>query len=560
MTNPPNLDNLFLDLSPKDLRGALENFVPQNLSSADKILAIESVLGSPMGSNVRAAMGRWISDHTVPASKLVPEVHARWVPVVRDAMLYVVLHLSSHRLAPKLLEQLELPLRTRPETRLLRLISKVPGLQKLGQVLAHNQHLNPPLRKALIRLENEIRDVRANEIAHIIRQRLGDRMTLFNVRFRPAIMSEASVSAIVRFTWMNPDTGRRERGVFKVLKPYIPDFFAEDMEMLQGLAEYFSSKLNEYGLSGDVLADTFTKVRRLLEHEVDLPGEQRTLRSAALMYTSMRGVRVPQVITPLCTAEITAMSEEQGSKITLATRRMSAWKRARLAERLVEALVARPLFSSTSDALFHADPHAGNLFYDSARERIVILDWALTERLTRDQRRHLAMLFGFVALRDRVSVAIEIEALRHGGRSNNGRNHNGRPSRKLREQVAGFLDQLPVAKLPSAADAMRLLERLAMSGMKFPAQLIMLSKVMLTLDGILTEIGASDGCMGIGISRHLLRQSLTNRTLIASPIKGFDWISLQCSALMYVGRLWIRWEEMLLGALASRTSRRLLPA
>lgn len=558
MSNPADFDTFFRDLSPKELRAALETFVPSGLGSAQKVAAIEAVLNSPSGVSVRAAMGRWISEHIVPASKLVPEVHARWIPVVRDAMLFVVSHLSSRRLAPKLLEQLELPLRTRPETRLLRLISKVPGLQKLGQVLAHNQHLNPPLRKALIRLENEIRDVKATDIARLIRERLGDRIAFFDVHFRPAIMSEASVSAIVRFTWMNPDTGERERGVFKVLKPYIPNFFAEDMEMLQGLAEYFGSKLDDYGLSGDVLSDTFTKVRRLLEHEVDLPGEQRTLRSASKMYESMRGVRVPQVITPLCTADITAMSEEQGTKITVAIRRMSKWKRARLAERLVEALVARPLFASEADALFHADPHAGNLFYDPAKGNIIILDWALTERLTREQRRHLALLFGYVALRDRVSVAAEIEALRRNGRDHNGRNHNGRPPRELRTRVDEFIDQLPIAQLPSAVDAMRLLERLAMSGMKFPAPLIMLSKVMLMLDGILAEIGASNNCIGIGISRHLIRQSIGDWSLIASPIKGFDWINLQCSALMYVGRLWIRGEEMLLGSLTSRTAQPLL--
>lgn len=545
MSEPADLDTFLRDMSPKQLRAALETFVPAGLSEAQKIAAIETVLNGPIGITVRSAMGRWISEHMVPAAKLVPEVHARWIPVVRDAMLFVISHLSSRRLAPKLLEQLDLPLRTRPETRLLRLISKVPGLQKLGQVLAHNQHLKLPLRTALIRLENGIRDVKGAEIARLIRARLGDRIAIFDVRFRPVIMSEASVSAIVRFTWMNPDTGDRERGVFKVLKPYIPDYFAEDMEMLQGLAEYFGSKLNDYGLSGDVLADTFTKVRRLLEHEVDLPGEQRTLRAARAMYASMPGVRVPRAITPLCTTDITAMTEEQGSKITVATRGMSRWKRARLAERLVGALVAQPLFSSEPDALFHADPHAGNLFYDATKGDIVIFDWALTERLTREQRRHLALLFGYVALRDRVSVAIEIEALRHSGRNHNGQ--NGRPSQQLREEVAMLLDQQPMAKIPSAVDAMRLLERLAMGGMKFPAPLIMLSKVMLMLDGILAEMGASENCMGIGISRHLVWQSLRSPALISSPIKTFDWFSLQFSALMYPGRLWIRGEERLFG-------------
>jgi ubiquinone biosynthesis protein len=541
MTTSFALDTLIGEMSPEELRSTLSAFIPSGTEAA-RVAAIEAILNGPSANMIRTAMARWISQHIVPASRLVPAAHVRWIPVVRDAMVFVVMNLSAARLAPKLLEQLELPSRTRVETRLLLLISKVPGLQKLGQVLARNRHLGPSLRRALIRLENDIRDMKPEEVAEVIRERLGHRIDNFHVRFRPAILCEASVSAIVRFTWKNPESRQRECGVFKVLKPYIPKFFAEDMKMLQGLAELFRSRLDDYGLSGDVLSDTFTKVRRLLEHEVDFPGEQKTLNSAYELYRSMPAVRVPRVIKPLCSADITAMSEEQGTKITLAANRMSRWKRARLAEKLVEAMVALPLLASDKNALFHADPHAGNLFYDSEKRQIVILDWALTERLTREQRRHLALLFGYVALRDGVAVAREIEALRQTGRGQN-------PSRRLHNQVCAFIDELPLARLPNAVDAMRLVERLAMNGSKFPAPLIMLSKVLLTLDGVLSDIGAGENCMGIGIARHFLRQSVMNRKVIASPLRLRDWMALQSSALLYLGRIWIRWEELLVAAL-----------
>ena len=77
------------------------------------------------------------------------EVYAEWRPLVRDAMIYFGSHLSTARLAPKLVEQIELPLDTTPEKRLLRLIAKVPGLQKLGQVIARNRHLHPSVRREL---------------------------------------------------------------------------------------------------------------------------------------------------------------------------------------------------------------------------------------------------------------------------------------------------------------------------------------------------------------------------------------------------------------------------
>jgi len=151
-------------LPPQQLRATLASYLPQGATSAEKIQAIENGLRSPLGQTIRDAMARWIVDEIVPVEKLVPKQYLNWRAPVRDSMMFVVARLSPQRLAPKLLEQIELPFDTPAELRLLRLIAKVPGLQKLGQVIARNQHLHPALRKALSRLENGIRDVRPEDI------------------------------------------------------------------------------------------------------------------------------------------------------------------------------------------------------------------------------------------------------------------------------------------------------------------------------------------------------------------------------------------------------------
>lgn len=494
-----------------------------------------------MGRALRADMGTWIVDNLVPAEHLVPEAYAAWRAPVRDAMLFVVAHLSDARLAPKLLEQIELPPRTHPETRLLRLIAKVPGLQKLGQVLARNRHLLPALRKALSRLENGIRDVDAAGICEIIRRQLGARIGKFAVEIRPAVLSEASVSAIIRFTWRNPETGERERGVFKVLKPHIPACFAEDMAMLQELAQYFGRRHREYGPGARLIPDTFKKVRRLLQHEVDFVREQKTLVEAGALYRGISGVRVPRVMQPLCTATITAMSEEAGSKVTDAAARMPAWRRSRVADQLVEALVAVPLFASGELSLFHADPHAGNLLYNGATGQLILIDWALRERLSRDQRRHLALLFLMVALRDPVGASNAITAL---GEQRGRR--GARQAQTIRDCVRHFLDVLPLKHIPSAVDAMRLMEQVAFQGIRFPGPLVMLSKVVFTLDGILVDIGGSSTSMGLVLARHIARHWLADRKAFASPLTATDWITVQCSALLYGSRLWVKSEQTIL--------------
>jgi ubiquinone biosynthesis protein len=528
-------------VEPGQLRTTLQRFLPQGASPAEKISAIESGLQSPLGQSLRDAMARWIVDEIVPADRLVPDMYANWRPPVREAMMFVVARLSPARLAPKLLEQLELPLDTAPETRLLRLIAKVPGLQKLGQVIARNQHLHPALRRALTKLENGIRDVDAAQVRSIVLNELGPKIETYSVEISSQILKEASVSAVVRFAWKNPGASKRQRGVFKVLKPHIPEYFAEDMDYLQKLAQYFGDRHHTYGFAPHLIPDTFRKVRRLLRHEVNFRREQKTLAEAADLYRSYRGIRIPEVISPLCTSMVTALTEEQGIKITNATTHLPASARRNVAEQLVEALIAVPLLAAVENAVFHGDPHAGNLLYNNRRKELVILDWALRERLGREQRRHLALLFLMVALRDPVGVTHEILAL-----SQSRMDLNSARARIVHASVVSFLATMPTSHLPSAADSMRLLEQIAMKGVRFPAALIILSKVMFTLEGILADIAGADTAMGVAVARHVAMHWLANRSEFRLPLEGRDWLTLQCSMLLFFGRLGIRWQETLL--------------
>ena len=538
----------FGQLAPEQLRAMLENFLPQGATAAEKVAAIETGLQSPAGESLRDAMARWIVDEIVPVERLVPEAYANWRPPVRDAMMFVVARLSPARLAPKLLEQIELPAGTPAEVRLLRLIAKVPGLQKLGQVIARNQHLHPALRKALARLENGIRDVRPEDIRAIIQRELGQKIETYAVKIAPAILSEASVSAVVRFSWRNPETRRRQRGVFKVLKPHISQYFAEDMDYLQGLAQHFGDRHHRYGFPAHLIPDPFRKVRRLLRHEVNFSREQKTLIEAGTLYRSMRGVRIPRLIEPLCAPAVTALTEERGIKVTSAAARLPAPRRRKVAEQLIEALIAVPLFAATRDAVFHGDPHAGNLLYNNRTGELAILDWALRERLGREERRHLALLFLMVSLRDPVGTSAAIVAL-----SQHPIGMNSPRGRMIHRTVAEFLGGIPPSNLPSAADAMRLLERVAMKGVRFPASLIMLSKVMFTLEGILADIVGPDTGMGLAIARRVARHWLGNRAAFRSPLRTRDWLTLQCSALLYTSRLWVQWEQAILNRFLKRS-------
>jgi ubiquinone biosynthesis protein len=420
---------------------------------------------------------------------------------------------------------------TPPEVRLLRFIAKVPGLQKIGQVLARNRNLDPKIGRALAELENGISDVSFSEIRAIIRQEIGPQIETYAVQLDSAVLSEASVSAVVGFTWRNPESRRRERGVFKVLKPHIPGCYAEDMKILQQLAEYLARKYRGEGVRLAGVAETLTEIRLLLEREVDFPGEQATLLNALRPYRSIPGVRVPRLIQSLSTATVTALTREKGVKVT-ETAACPKKLRGRVAERLAETLMAVPALSREEGMIFHADPHAGNLLYDQRRGELVILDWALTGRLTLHQRRCVFMLVLMTMLRDTDGMTGAIERLRLRGATD-----DRQRTTIIRQCVSRLLDGLPLFRLPGPMDAMRLLDEIALNGIRFPAGLLMFRKAWFTLDGVLEDTSKSSVKMDSAIARYALEHWAYTGAALLSLLSPSDWVALDWSTLTLTSRL-----------------------
>src|SRR5262249_25020899 len=84
------------------------------------------------------------------------------------------------------------------------------------------------------------------------------------------------------------------------------------------------------------------------------------------------------------------MERVVGRKVTdhgLATKS----EKRRLANLVIKELIARPIFLRSSQALFHADPHAGNLFL-TPDQRLAILDWSLVGSLGERERISLVQI------------------------------------------------------------------------------------------------------------------------------------------------------------------------
>jgi len=416
----------------------------------------------------------------LPVDRLVPDCYAQWRPLVRGAVGFIGASLSEERLIPKLVEQLMFPREVSLEKRLAAFIARMPSLQKLGQTIARNRHLNPEFRAELLLLENMIRDVSPEQIQERIHQLLGRRMETYSVELEGIIHAEASVSAVLRFSWFNAASDRREQGVFKVLKPYIPEFYREELEILRGLPNHLMESSPGHHFTEIDFHKIFNDIVRLMEREIDTVNEQSNLVKAGRRYHNIPGIRVPGFISELSVPGITAMSLELGNKVTEVFINEPA-QRNQLAQRIVEAMVAVPLFSPDDQAEFHADPHAGNLYFDEDRDDLVIFDWALTETLDREERRHITLLISAVMLRDEYLIFSILEKLC-------GDSLSGQTGARVKARICHFTLGLSPLTLPGLKHLLALLDEVFRIGINFPSALLVFRKVLLTLDGILHDL------------------------------------------------------------------------
>jgi ubiquinone biosynthesis protein len=264
--------------------------------------------------------------------------------------------------------------------------------------------------------------------------------------------------------------------VFKLLKPGIEQRLEEDLEILGQLGDFLDEDCAKYHLPNLDYRETFETIRELLLHEVRLDEEQRHLKEAALLYGDTPSVVIPQLL-PLCTRRLTAMQRLEGSKIG---EQPAPAVRARggLARTVAEALIAGPIFSCREAALFHADPHAGNLLL-TTDGRLGILDWSLIGRLAKEHRiRMVQILLGALALNaQQIATAVEGLSLQA-----------ARP-RPVMDAIQTSLAKLHRGSMPGVAWLTELLDRLALqAGVRFDADLLLFRKSLLTLEGVLADL------------------------------------------------------------------------
>lgn len=193
--------------------------------------------------------------------------------------------------------------------------------------------------------------------------------------------------------------GTRQKVAVKVIRPGVRQRFVRDLEGFYMVARMqerhvpFTRRLRPVQV-----VETLQQTTRI---EMDLRLEAAALSEIAENIKGDAGFRVPQVDWERTGRDVLTLEWIDGTKMSdISALAAAGFDLKKLAETLIQSFLRHTL----RDGFFHADMHPGNLFVDP-QGIIVAVDFGITGRLNKQQRRFLAeILYGFIT-RDYMRVA-----------------------------------------------------------------------------------------------------------------------------------------------------------
>jgi ubiquinone biosynthesis protein len=230
-----------------------------------------------------------------------------------------------------------------------------PTFVKLGQMLSTRPDLLPPAFLAeLGKLREHVKCFLFEEVKKRIEEDLGGKIEEVFREVDPECLASGSIAQVHRAV-----TTDGESVVVKVKRPGIDKVVLMDIDLMTQLAGLLEKRIPELAvLRPTVIVEEFA---RGIQRELDFIREATQTQRFAAAFEDNGRVRVPRVFWDCTTTSV----------LTLA--------------RLLANVFLEQFFTL---GVFHADPHAGNLFLMDGGV-LAILDFGLVGRLTEEMRDQL---------------------------------------------------------------------------------------------------------------------------------------------------------------------------
>lgn len=343
-----------------------------------------------------------------------------------------------------------------------------PCFVKLGQVLATRVDLFPAEWIAeFSRLQNAVPAVPFEAICTEMCDALGVSPESAFLSIDPVPLAAASIAQVHRARLRD---GREV--VVKVRRPGIRPIIEADLRLLLYAAKKIEARFPD--LRRFHPAGMARQFKASLARELDLAAECHHAERIAASFAEDPRLLVPAVYWPYTNERMNVQDFVDGIPVADLAGLAEAGIDRRQIARTGAQLVLRMMLV---DGFFHADPHPGNVFV--LRDgRIAVIDFGMVGRLSEARRTEVAsLLFGLVERdADRVTDIL----LDWTSRSDV-------DEEQLAIDIDAFVDRyhgLPLAQLNLAGMLLEVTVMLRSHRLALPADLALLIKVCLTLDGL----------------------------------------------------------------------------
>jgi ubiquinone biosynthesis protein len=264
-----------------------------------------------------------------------------------------------------------------------------PTFVKFGQIMSTRPDLIPSsLSQELSKLQDEVSPVEISQIQKVVENSTGRPLKEIFSIFDTDPLAAASMSQVHRGV-LKID-GRIVS--IKVQRPDIETKIKTDLKILAIVAERLHGRIEE--LKSFDLPKLVKLIERTMLRELDFNREARNMKIARAYAAERSEIHIPEVFEEYCTQQLIVMEYIQGAKLR-ADQGETLADPETLAKQGLRAAVNQIL----KDGFFHADPHPGNVLI-TLDDRICLIDWGMTGRLTERDRYQLIHLLRSVLEKD----------------------------------------------------------------------------------------------------------------------------------------------------------------
>ena len=347
-----------------------------------------------------------------------------------------------------------------------------PTYIKFGQVLSTRPDIVPPeYIAALESLQDKVEPFSFADVERIVEEELKVRISKAFQEFEARPVAAASLGQVHRAVLRD---GREV--VVKVQRPSVRDAVHKDLDALMDIATFLEEH-TDIGRKMN-LRGAIEQAKITLENELNYLQEARNSEILRRNLAGFPQIYIPAVIHDLTTPNVLTTELVRGRKVSrLTPLQLIDHDYAQLAEVITQAYLKQICV----DGFWHSDPHPGNVFVRDldGEAELVLLDFGMVSRISRDfQDEIIKMLLALSANRGdevadacvRVSeVGEEFDAIRF--------------THQLSTIVASFHDA-DIRQFNTGQLMFNIIAIGNNNDLRIPAEMAMLAKTLLNLDGI----------------------------------------------------------------------------